>query len=139
MAWLRWRRRPSVPPALAEVPFWAGLAHFALLMALGQNGKQLFAVVVTEAVQIALVSAVVGVAVGLGLHFWVASVGIDMGAMADDYQIAGIILEGRIYSTLTPWVVTKWTLVVMGLVMVSAVYPALRAARLNPLEAMHHV
>ena len=37
VAWLRWRRRPSVPPALAEVPFWAGLALFALLMALGQN------------------------------------------------------------------------------------------------------
>ena len=113
--------------------------EFGVMMALGQNGKQLFAVVVTEAVQIALVSAVVGVAVGLGLHFWVASVGIDMGAMAEDYQIAGIILEGRMYSKLTVWVVTKWTLVVMGLVLASAVYPAFRAARLNPLEAMHHV
>ncbi len=113
--------------------------EFGVMMALGQSGKQLFAVVFAEAVILALVSAALGVAVGLGLHHWVASVGIDMGAMADDYQIAGIILEGRIYSTLTPWVVTKWTLVVMGLVMVSAVYPALRAARLNPLEAMHHV
>ena len=113
--------------------------EFGVMMALGQNGKQLFAVVLTEAVILALVSAVLGVAVGMGLHTWVASVGIDMGAMAEDYQIAGIVMEGRIYSTLTVWVVTKWTLVVMGLVLASAVYPALRAARLNPLEAMHHV
>ena len=86
-----------------------------------------------------MVSAIFGVIVGLGLHAWVLSVGIDIGAMAGDYQIAGIVMEGKIYSKLTAWIVTKWTLVVMGLVLAAAIYPALRAARLNPLEAMHHV
>ncbi len=113
--------------------------EFGVMMALGQNSMQLFAVVLTEAVILAVVSAIFGVIVGLGLHAWVLSVGIDIGAMAGDYQIAGIVMEGKIYSKLTAWIVTKWTLVVMGLVLAAAIYPALRAARLNPLEAMHHV
>jgi hypothetical protein len=36
-AWLRWRKRADVPPALHDVPFWAGLCLLALLMALGKH------------------------------------------------------------------------------------------------------
>lgn len=112
--------------------------EFGVMMALGCNGRQLSAVVLTESAILALVSAVFGVAIGLSLHLWVASAGINMGAYAEDYQIAGIVMEGYIYSKLTVAVVVKWTLVVMGLVVLSAVYPAIRAARLKPLEAIRH-
>ena len=45
-----------------------------------------------------------------------ASTGIDIGQLwPSDYEIGGIVLEGRIYSKLSPQVVAKWTLVVMGM------------------------
>ena len=113
--------------------------EFGVMMALGCKPGQLCGVVLAESFILSVVGAVLGVAIGLGLHYWVASVGIPMDQMADDYQFAGIIIEGRFYSRLTTWVVAKWTLVVMGLVMVSALYPAIKAALLKPLEAMRHV
>ena len=62
-----------------------------------------------------------GLGIGLGLHYWVASVGIDISALAgEDYELAGIVLEGRIYSSLSLPVVAKWTAVVIGIVLVSA-------------------
>ncbi len=113
--------------------------EFGVMMALGCKPRQLCGVIMAEALILSAVAAVLGVAMGLGLHYWVASVGIPMEELAGDYQIAGIIVEGRYYSRLTTWVVAKWTLVVMGLVLVSALYPAIKAALLKPLEAMRHV
>jgi ABC-type lipoprotein release transport system permease subunit len=59
--------------------------------------------------------------------------------MGGDYEMAGISFAGKIYSRLSTWVVTKWTLVVFAIVMASTAYPAWRATRLQPVEAMRHV
>lgn len=114
--------------------------EFGVMMAIGTSRLRLFRIIMAEALILAVASAVVGVAVGLGIHLLVAHYGIDVTALAGgDYEIAGIAFGGKIYSRLTPWVVIKWTLVVIGLVVLSAAYPASRASRLEPVEAMHHV
>jgi lipoprotein-releasing system permease protein len=113
--------------------------EFGVMLALGTEPGQLFRVVMVEALILAIVAAAVGLAVGLGLHSWIASSGIDIGSMAGDYEIGGITLEGRIYSKLSTYVVAKWTLVVMGMTLAAALYPALRGTRLQPVEAIRHV
>lgn len=114
--------------------------EFGVMMAVGTSKWRLFQIIMAEAGILALVSAVVGVGLGLGIHGLVAHYGIDITALAGgDYEIAGIAFGGKIYSRLTPWVVTKWTLVVIGLVLCSAAYPATRASLLKPVEAMRHV
>lgn len=113
--------------------------EFGVMMAIGTGKGQLFGVVLTEALLLALLSAVVGLAIGLGVHALIAAHGIDITAMAGDYQIAGVVLEGRIYSRLTAGTVAQWTVVVLLLTLVSSLYPALRATRLQPVEAMRHV
>lgn len=114
--------------------------EFGVMMAVGTSRGRVFSIIFAEALVLAIVSACLGLALGLGIHALVGHYGIDVGAMAggEDYEFAGIAFSGRIYSTLTPWIVTKWTLVVMGIVMLSAAYPALRATRLQPVEAMRH-
>ena len=70
----------------------------------------------------------------------VSHYGIDVTSLMEgDYEFAGISFSGKIYSTLSTGVVAKWTFVVMGLVVVSALFPAWRATRLEPVEAMRHV
>ena len=113
--------------------------EFGMMMAIGTGRAQLFGVMFTEALLLSLLSAAVGLGIGLGLHALIASHGIDIASMAEDYQIAGIVMEGRIYSRLSVEVVLKWTVVVIGLTLLSAVYPALRATRLQPVEAIRHV
>jgi ABC-type lipoprotein release transport system permease subunit len=114
--------------------------QFGVMMALGTSGARLFVLVLTEALILALVFSTLGLAIGLGLHAWVASTGIDLGALTGgDYQAAGVVINERIYSTLGVWTVAKWTLVVMGLVLAAAIYPAYRASKLQPVEAMNHV
>ena len=114
--------------------------EFGVMMAIGTSKGSLFRIIMAEACILAVVSAVVGVGVGLGIHSLIAHYGIDVTAlMGGDYEIAGISFAGKIYSRLTPWVVTKWTLVVIGLVLASAAYPATRASLLRPVEAMRHV
>ncbi len=114
--------------------------QFGVMMAVGTSKGRLFATILAEAMVLALVSAAVGLAIGLSGHAAIAHYGIDVADLAGgDYEFAGIAFSGKIYSRLTLWVVTKWTLVVMGIVLGSAAYPAFRATRLEPVEAMRHV
>lgn len=114
--------------------------EFGVMMAIGTSKFLLFRIVLAEAFVLALFAALLGVGLGLGLHYWVSSVGIDIAKLAgDDYQIAGVVFDVKIYSRLTSWIVAKWSLVVGALVLVSAIYPAFRATRLQPVEAMRHV
>ncbi len=114
--------------------------QFGVMMAVGTSKLRLLATIMAEAMVLALVSAVIGLALGLTGHALIAHYGIDIMALAGgEYEFAGIAFSGKIYSRLTLWVVTKWTLIVMAIVLTSAAYPALRATRLEPVEAMRHV
>ena len=113
--------------------------EFGVMLAVGTSHRLLFKIVMAEALVLAVVASIIGLAVGLALHAWMASSGLDMAALyGEDFEFAGIVLEGRIYSSLSASVVSMWTLVVMGIVILSALYPALRATRLKPVEAMRH-
>jgi ABC-type lipoprotein release transport system permease subunit len=108
--------------------------------ALGTSGSRIFTYVLLEAAILAAFSAAAGLALGLTGHFVVSKVGINVSALlGDDYQISGIAFSGYIYSRLTVEGVVQWTLVTIGLVLASAVYPALRASKMIPVEAMRHV
>lgn len=114
--------------------------EMGVMMAIGTSKWRLFSIVMSEAAVLALVSAAVGLAVGLYGHHYIATEGIDITALAGgNYEFAGIAFSGKVYSRLTAPVVAKWTLIVIGLVLASAVYPAIRATRLEPVEAMRHV
>jgi ABC-type antimicrobial peptide transport system permease subunit len=111
-----------------------------VMMAIGTSKWRLFSIVMSEATVLALVSAALGVGLGLLGHHHLATEGLDIGAMAGgEYEFAGIAFSGKVYSRLTATVVVQWTLVVVGLVLASAVYPAWRTMRLEPVEAMRHV
>jgi ABC-type lipoprotein release transport system permease subunit len=113
--------------------------EFGVMMAIGTSERLMFAMVMVEAAILAVVAALAGLLVGLGGHLYFATYGLDLTELyGDGLEMAGIVFEGRMYSALSVPVVAQWTLLVVAIVLVSAVYPAFRATRLDPVEAMRH-
>jgi ABC-type lipoprotein release transport system permease subunit len=114
--------------------------ELGVMMAIGTSKRRLFGMVLAEALVLGAVAAVVGLAIALPIHAWLASSGLDISALyGDDLAVSGVLINGRIYSQLELGDVVQWTAVVIGIVVVSALYPAYRVTRLSSLEAMRHV
>ena len=113
------------------------IRELGVLKALGFNPVSLFGLVLIEsAIQTAL-AIVVGVALGIPGILYLAHVGIDLGAMAGA-SIMGIAIDPIWRAVIRPHVFTTPILMLVVIVLLAAVYPAIKAALLNPVEAMRH-
>lgn len=112
--------------------------ELGLLGALGLTPFRIVQLVLSETILLTLVSLAIGFVCGLGGHLVIDTWGIDMAAMyGDSLEISGIALtDTMIYSELN---ITRWlnaTISVLFMVLFSAAYPAYKAAKLSPAEAM---
>ena len=112
--------------------------EFGLLSALGLKGARIGRLLLAETVLLTILAMAAGLALGFGGHLAMDHWGINLGAYGiEEIEISGVDMADMIIrSTITPW---KW-LAASGLVLVasvlSALYPAWRATRLAPAEAM---
>jgi ABC-type lipoprotein release transport system permease subunit len=114
--------------------------EFGVLLALGAAPRQVIAIVLYEAIALGLASVAAGLAVGLGLDHYLATHGLDYKELfGQSVQAGGILLPDKFYAVLAPDKVVWSTVVVLGLVILGAAYPAIHAARFQPTKAMHHV
>jgi ABC-type lipoprotein release transport system permease subunit len=112
--------------------------EFGLLNALGLRGARVGRLMLSESLLMTLLAMGVGFGLGLAGHLAIAHWGISMAAWGiEELEVAGVDFSDMVmYSTITPM---KWVLgsaLVAGATVASAVYPAWRASRLAPAEAM---
>jgi putative ABC transport system permease protein len=112
--------------------------EFGVMMALGTKPRQVVGLVVQEACVLALVGIAIGATLGSGVTLYFASAGIDLSAFAEGAATFGITTT-VIYTKLLAGNVFSMTLAVLLVVLVVAVYPAVRASRLKPVDAIRHV
>jgi ABC-type lipoprotein release transport system permease subunit len=108
--------------------------ELGLLHALGMGGAGIVVQVVIESLLIVGLGTVLGVMLGLGLVQWLAD-GIDLSRWAQGvefFNFRTLLVPELLLSD----VITICVLV-MGLGFVGSLYPAWRAVRLDPLDAMH--
>lgn len=112
--------------------------EFGLLSALGLQAKRVGRLMLSESALLTLVAMAIGVVLGLAGHLAIAHWGINVAAYGvEELDIAGVDMSDMVmYSTIVPF---KWlvaSLLVAATTVGSAIYPAWRASRLAPAEAM---
>lgn len=111
--------------------------EFGLLRALGLGRRGLMLLVLCETMLLGLLAIATGWAVGSGVHLWFAHNGFDVAAMAGgDTSIAGTFMDPVIRSELSWDRVRQLTLAVFAATLATGLYPAAKAARVTPVEAL---
>lgn len=112
--------------------------EFGLLSALGLRGGGVARLLLAETALMTLLALALGFTLGYGLHVAVSHWGIPVSAWGvQDMEVSGVdFADMTMRSYLNP---VKWGLATLGVAVVtlgSALYPAWRASRLAPAEAM---
>lgn len=100
------------------------IRELGLLRAVGGNRQQLFTMVAAEALLVGAVASLVGLGVGLALATVVGNL---------------IKSEGAFQIIVTPRTVGMALLIGMGVTLISAIAPAMKAARIQPLAAINGI
>lgn len=112
------------------------LHELGVLSALGTRPGQVLAMIVLEAGLLGLVGLVVGVLLALGGMAVMPP--IDLGAMWGESDFGGMALPRLLQVELAPLALLMSAVTVGLTCLVGGLSPALRAARLQPVDAMRH-
>ena len=100
--------------------------------AIGTRPSEIVKLVLSEALFIALLSCIFGVALGYALSTYYAEYGLPMGRM----EMEGVVLDGNLYTVVALKQFINFPIYVTLLTIVAAIYPAIFAARIVPSEAL---
>jgi len=112
------------------------MREFGLLKALGMRPARIVKGILTEAFFILACGLVVGNLLGLGSCWALAVHGIDLSSLAQGAEYAG--MPRVIYPVIAWQDMVGANLVVLVLGLLVCLYPAVKAARFTPVEAMTH-
>jgi ABC-type lipoprotein release transport system permease subunit len=108
--------------------------EFGVMLAVGESSTGLWRMLMSESLFHGLIGCLIGLLGGMALVHLLAVTGVDMGAL-----VGGGTERYFVDPVLYPrwdWPVALWlTLAVFGASLMSGLYPAWRASRLEPLEA----
>ena len=107
--------------------------EIGILAAIGMKGARIMAMFFAESSLLAVGGIVMGVALGSLLSAYVQRYGIFIG----DFGITGMLIGERIYTYLTLSDIVTLTIMAFVITLLAALYPAIVAAKMEPVEALH--
>jgi ABC-type antimicrobial peptide transport system permease subunit len=93
--------------------------------------------VLSETLLLSVLAVVIGWMVGGAAHLWFSTRGLDLSALiSGGTAMMGTFMDPVIRTELSWSRVTQLTLLVVAATLVSGIYPAIKAARVTPVQAL---
>ncbi len=115
--------------------------EIGILKAIGAKNRTVLSIFLAEALLIGILGGAIGIGTGYGLSFALASV---MSSVVQSQQVTPMFdtPDAPRQMTITPVFSLEWTLLAFAFAIVISVvfglYPARKAAKLDPVEALHY-
>jgi ABC-type lipoprotein release transport system permease subunit len=109
--------------------------ELGMLAAIGMNRKRVFSMIMIETVFLTIVGALVGLALNSILIAHFNKTGIDLTKMMGE-AFEAIGFDSMIYPEMGPVYYVGITILVVAAAVLSSIYPALKAVKLNPADAV---
>ncbi len=108
--------------------------EFGIDMAIGMSNKRIVLMILTEAFYLGAVGTIVGLAIALAINIPLSHSGWNLAAFSDSLKSVGI--GTVIYPVVGASTVLNAAVIIPLATVIGAVYPAMRAIRLQPVEAI---
>lgn len=108
--------------------------ELGVLMALGTVRGEVVGMILTETLLIGLAGTALGALLGIGALFALGHTGIEMGALVG--ATTRFYVDPLIYPELDPGHLSQTGLAILAATLAAGLYPAWRAGRMEPLEAI---
>lgn len=113
--------------------------EIGLLMALGMRPKHIRAMFWAEAAILGLGGTLAGFALHYPIYLYLAWVGVDFGDMiAGSSDIAGVVFDPVVRAEFDTYALLYYAPFTFLLTLLASIWPAYRASRLTPVDAMRH-
>lgn len=112
------------------------IRELGIMMANGTQPRHIRIMLYLEAVFIFLIGAALGTVVSMGVIGYLSARGLDLSAFAAGLQTAGI---GTVIYPYIDWThVGLGFVVIVAMVLLAVLYPAFKASRFNPVDAINY-
>jgi putative ABC transport system permease protein len=111
--------------------------EIGVMKCIGTRPSWIFNIVLFEALNLGLVGLFAGIVIGVPVNELLGFTGIDLSFYAESMRMFGT--GSIIYPSIKPLDIIVATGIVLATTIIAAIYPAIKAARIKPLEALHYV
>jgi ABC-type lipoprotein release transport system permease subunit len=108
--------------------------EIGMLMAIGMNKIRIFSMIVLESTLLSLTGGVVGIIIGSLFSKWRSVEPIDLSMWAQGYEQLGY--DAYVYMSLEPMMLVNITIMVIFTGVIAALYPAYKALKNDPADAL---
>jgi ABC-type lipoprotein release transport system permease subunit len=108
--------------------------ELGMLMAIGMNRRRIFKMIMLETIFLTVVGAVAGILLGWAIVEALGKTGIHFTGWGEGFEAIGF--AARVYPVVTPEFFVFTTVMVITTAIISSIWPARKALKLNPVEAL---
>jgi len=115
------------------------MREFGVILALGSDPARLRGLILLEALLLGAIAALAGSLFGSLATWYLVAVGIDLQTfIPETLEFGGVVFDPVLRAAWDLGWMARIALYVTGLTLLAALYPAIKAGRITPVEAMRH-